>query len=345
MKFSNIVNPRRVEHLIYLSMWILVLLFPFTTESSHAAQGEDFVWDSVLEWWRGTVPYLCLFLLHNGVLIPHLFLKRRQKAYMISLAALLLVFWMGMFCFWDTHTYEPQYIFGFPTTLIMHLFLAVFVVGFNLLIVLLFMSQRDREMRDALECLRVSDELKYLKAQVNPHFFMNMLNNIHAMIEFDPVKAQDMVMELSKLMRYVLYEGDTQMTTLAKEVHFLSSYIALMRQRYPSDKVKIDFEVPDQPSEKTGIPPLVFIPFVENAFKHGISYLKESRISISISERSGRIIFLCSNTDHSTSRTEKGGVGLENIRRRLELLYGQDARISIINDDDVFTVELNIPCR
>lgn len=334
-----------MEHLIYLSMWLLVFLFPFTTESSHAAQGEVFVWSSVLDWWRGTVPYLGLFILHNSVLIPCLFLKRRLRAYLISISVLLLLFCLGIYYLGNSHAYEPQYIFGLPTTLLMHVFLAFFVVGFNLLIVLLFMSQRDSEMRDALECLRVSDELKYLKAQVNPHFFMNMLNNIHAMIELDPVKAQDMVMELSKLMRYVLYDADCQMTTLAKEVHFLSSYIALMRQRYPSDKVRIDFEAPADPSEKTCIPPLVFIPFVENAFKHGISYLKESRISISISEQSGRIMFFCSNTNHSSFGKEKGGVGLENISRRLELLYGSEARISIIDDEDVFSVELNIPCR
>lgn len=231
-----------------------------------------------------------------------------------------------------------------PAPMFLNLFVAFLMLGLNVAIVMMFKYQREQENRKDLENMRLQDELRYLKAQINPHFFMNMLNNIHAMVELDAGKAQDMILELSKLMRYVLYEGDKASVTFAGEVHFLSSYLALMRQRYPDSKVAITLDVPEIPSDSICLPPLLFIAFVENAFKHGISYRRRSEVEISLKESDGMVRFLCRNTKPQTETSEKrvGGVGLENVRRRLDLIYGDNYSLDI-EDGEEYSVSLAIP--
>lgn len=241
----------------------------------------------------------------------------------------------------DVHRNGPM----FPAPMVFNMLMAFFMFGLNLAIVFMFKYQREQENRRTLENMRLKDELRYLKAQINPHFFMNMLNNIHATVEVDPVKAQEMILELSKLMRYVLYDGDNEKVTFAKEVHFLTTYISLMRQRYPDSKVGISLTVPPDPSENVFLPPLLYIAFVENAFKHGISYRIRSEVEISLEENDGQIGFRCRNTKHIVEADEKsaGGVGLENVRRRLDLIYGNTYSLFIEDRKDEYMVTLIIP--
>lgn len=329
-------HSRGVEHLIYASMWALVVLYPLVNEMVQAARGLEYSWKDVFFWWGGTLPFMVLFLAHNYILIPNLLLDSKIKRYSLSVLVLLVSF--------GVYEHITAVV---PRTLPLNVLLGVLMLGFNLAIVLLFKYLREQENLKVLESMRLQEELKYLKAQINPHFFMNMLNNIHAMVEVDQGRAQDMILELSKLMRYVLYEGDNSMTTFANEVKFISSYVALMRQRYHSDKVEVELNVPLHPSDNIKLPPLLFIAFVENAFKHGISYRRKSTVRISLSENEGSICFFCRNTkpekDHDD--TSAGGVGLENVRRRLDLLYGDSSSLRIEDGSDYYTVNLVIPCR
>lgn len=329
-------HSRGVEHLIYASMWALVILYPLVYEIVQAARGLDYSWKNVFFWWGSTLPFMFLFLMHNYILIPNLLLDSKIKRYALSVLVLLVSF--GIY----EHLTTAE-----PRTLPLDVLLGILMLGFNLAIVLLFKYLREQENLKMLENMRMQEELKYLKAQINPHFFMNMLNNIHAMVEVDQERAQDMILELSKLMRYVLYEGDNSMTTFANEVKFISSYVALMRQRYHSDKVEVELNVPRHPSDSLKLPPLLFIAFVENAFKHGISYRRKSTVRISLSENEGSIYFFCRNTKPDTEGNEisSGGVGLENVRRRLDLLYGSDSSLRIEDGSDYYTVNLIIPCR
>lgn len=344
---SGMDRSRGVEHLIYSSMWLLVVLFPLISEIIQAAGGNVFNWKSVFWWWSGMLPYLFLFLFHNYVLIPSYLLDHKLKRYSLGVLLALVAFTV-----YETLTYGGRRDvignpFELPLPLLLNVLLGVLMLGFNLAIVLLFKYQREQEHRKLLDSMRMQEELKYLKAQINPHFFMNMLNNIHATVEVDQQKAQDMILELSKLMRYVLYDGDEEMTTFAEEVRFISSYVALMRQRYPADKVFVELSVPEYPSDKTKLPPLLFIAFVENAFKHGVSYRRKSSIKIFMTESDGCIRFFCRNTkpDKPADENRKGGVGLENVRRRLSLLYGDKATLRIEDGSDYYTVNLTIPCR
>ena len=219
--------------------------------------------------------------------------------------------------------------------------LALLVVGINVAIKLLFKSMRDEEALKELEHQHLQSELQYLKYQINPHFFMNTLNNIHALVDMDAGKAKRTIVELSKLMRYVLYEASNRTILLSREIQFLDNYIALMKLRY-TGRVRIECCMPDEVPE-VQIPPLLFISFVENAFKHGVSYQEESFIRVFMSVEDGRLAFRCSNSNHGRSVEQHHGIGLENIRKRLRLLFGQDYTLSINECDDSFNVLLIIP--
>lgn len=219
------------------------------------------------------------------------------------------------------------------------------LMGMNLGVKLYFMSQRDRERQKIIDQRNLEQQMEYLKYQVNPHFFMNTLNNIHALVDIDPERAKTTIVELSKMMRHILYEGSKKLIPLTREVEFLNLYVQLMRLRY-TRKVHINVDVPPQLPELK-LPPLMLIIFVENAFKHGISYREESFIDIKVRVEDKRLLFSCCNSKPTqVQRTnEKGGMGLQNVRQRLELLYDDDYTLDISDGEKTYEVKLDIPMQ
>lgn len=219
------------------------------------------------------------------------------------------------------------------------------LMGMNLGVKLYFMSQRDRERQKIIDQRNLEQQMEYLKYQVNPHFFMNTLNNIHALVDIDPERAKTTIVELSKMMRHILYEGSKKLIPLTREVEFLNLYVQLMRLRY-TRKVHINVDVPPQLPELK-LPPLMLIIFVENAFKHGISYREESFIDIKVRVENKRLLFSCCNSKPTqVQRTnEKGGMGLQNVRQRLELLYDDDYTLDINDSEKTYEVKLDIPMQ
>ena len=224
---------------------------------------------------------------------------------------------------------------------IMAVLVLILMLGANLGIKSYFRSRDDRKRLAELERQNLEQQLEYLRYQINPHFFMNTLNNIHALVDIDPEKAKDSILELSKMMRFVLYEGNKQGVPLSRELEFIRHYIALMQLRY-TDKVRIDVSLPVEVPDRQ-IPPLMLITFIENAFKHGVSYQHESFVEVKVSVEDSYLHFECRNSKAGVPNEEKGGVGLANVRKRLNLLYGKHYTLSIHDVDDVYSVELNIP--
>ena len=229
---------------------------------------------------------------------------------------------------------------------ILAIIVLILMFGANLGIKSYFRSRDDRKRLEKLECENLAQQLEYLRYQINPHFFMNTLNNIHALVDINPEQAKDTILELSKMMRFVLYEGNKQGVPLSRELDFIRHYVALMQLRY-TNKVKITLDLPQSTSDRQ-IPPLILITFIENAFKHGISYQHPSFIEISVSEHDGAMQFSCRNSKGDTPLNppqggKTGGVGLANIRKRLNLLYGHDYALRIKNDADTYSVELSLP--
>lgn len=230
----------------------------------------------------------------------------------------------------------------FAVRSLVHLMMAFLMIGFNVAIRLLFKSFQDEAVMKELEHQRLQSELQYLKYQINPHFFMNTLNNIHALVDIDTGKAKSTLVELSKLMRYVLYEASNKTIPLPREIQFLNNYITLMSLRY-TDKVVIEVNFPKTAPE-VQIPPLLFVSFVENAFKHGVSYRKNSFVRVYMQlEENNRLMFRCTNSKHRSAEGEHHGIGLENIRKRLKLLFGNDYTLSITDGENEFDVLLIIP--
>ena len=227
--------------------------------------------------------------------------------------------------------------------------LTLFVLVFNVCVRLFFFTIRRDEYFKELEKEKLRSDLEYLKYQINPHFFMNSLNNIHALIDIDKDKAQAAVQELSGLMRYVLYDRSSMFVPLEKEINFLKNYIELMRLRY-TDKLELNVTFATEP-QGVFVPSLLFMQFVENAFKHGVTYKKKTQINVSldVDEALGTVVFLCNNTLPDTVKTSslpaEGGIGIENTKKRLELLFGAKSELHISNADGWYNVELKIPIK
>ena len=224
---------------------------------------------------------------------------------------------------------------------ILSIVVLILMFGANLGIKGYFRSRDDHKRLAALEKQNLEQQLEYLRYQINPHFFMNTLNNIHALVDIDPAKAQETILELSKMMRFVLYEGDKRGVSLTKEMEFIRTYIKLMQLRY-TEKVKITLDLPQETPDRQ-LPPLILITFIENAFKHGVSYQRESFIEVKMKVVDDRLQFTCRNSKADVPNQEKGGVGLANVRKRLNLLFEHQYTLQIDDTPDVYSVELVIP--
>ena len=355
---SKVDKSRKYEIIVYATIWLLVIVLPLFNEVMRDANGGEFSWCSIVRWWIGLIPFILVFCVNTFILFPKLLLKNKVKEYLILLALIFAVFvaFQMMTFDWriDTSLKAMQkqsvpivrsyYRFmGIPMPILTDMAFLLFLIAVNAVVVVIFKYMREKATRESLEKLRLMDELKFLKAQINPHFLMNSLNNIHSMIEIDSEKAQDMTLELSRLMRYVLYEGANPTAYFADEVAFILNYVSLMRCRYPDSKVRISVDVPENPSRKIIIPSMLLVTFVENAFKHGISYRTKSSVDISIQEQDKTVIFSCTNSKpKNTEISSGGGVGLDNVRRRLELMCAGGYQLDIDDSDTSFSVKLTM---
>src|SRR5690606_26509244 len=177
------------------------------------------------------------------------------------------------------------------------------------------------DQRKTLENENLKSELNNLKMQLNPHFFFNTLNNIYSLIQIAPERAQEAVHRLARLMRYHLYETNSEKVSLKGEIEFVDNYISLMKMRSTSLlDVKFNYSIEDNEAR---IAPLLFVPLIENAFKFGISNDVSSEILIEISELRNEVVMTVQNTifDNPEAIPGHSGIGLENLRKRLSLIY------------------------
>ena len=216
----------------------------------------------------------------------------------------------------------------------------IMIIGMNLGVKLYFKTEREERQMESIRRENLEQQLIYLTHQISPHFFMNTLNNIHALVDIDPEKAKKTVLELSRIMRYMLYEGDKGNVPLQKEIDFLDNYVTLMKLRF-TDKVKVTTQWTGHCSDWQ-VPPLLFITFVENAFKHGVSYQHPSFIDIQIHTSDEVLIFICRNSQTEGNQEAQGGVGLRNAKQRLQLIYGDKHQLDISDGALEYTVRLDI---
>ena len=358
-----------IQSLLILFVWILLLAIPVLFNRSQNSQaGTD--WVKIFRIWEEYSLLFVAFLINHFILVPHFFLKERRGLYFILFGVLMLTLAGAMVLFHRLGAPEilnpgnqfparpgfrepmpgrplpgapggrpgqQPFVPAYANMVIISFLVLGFDTGLTFSIKWLESQQKQVE----LEKENTQNKLAFLKTQVSPHFFLNTLNNIHALIDINTTEAKDAVVKLSRLMSYLLYDSQTELIALKKETDFVKNYVELMRLRF-SGKVEILLNIPDNLPE-VSIPPLLFISFIENAFKHGVSYQKDSFIAIHFDADKERLWFQTSNSNHSkTMKEEKSGIGIENSLKRLELLYGKNHILEIKNDD-VFTVKLGVP--
>ncbi|MEO9873025.1 MAG: histidine kinase, partial [Ekhidna sp.] len=184
-------------------------------------------------------------------------------------------------------------------------------------------------------------ELLHLQSQVNPHFFFNTLNNLYGLIETDPKKAGKLVLKLSDMMRYSIYEGEKETVTIKEEIDYLKNYIELHKMRYRKKiDVQFDHHIID---ESLKVMPLLFILLLENAFKHGVENLREKAyVKIYLSTSDSEIHFTIENNFDKEALSEEKGIGIKNLKRRLELAYPRRHSLSISSSGDIYKAQLTL---
>lgn len=364
-------NYHYFEIALYCFISIIVLILPLFIRSD-----DGIIWSAILKEWLRLLPFFLIFFVNNFLLAPKLLLKGRYPAYIVSsLGLLVLVVLLNVLIvqpyarpdFPDKHKkgrIEKMENFHHPAEIRPHdrpmpgppkppfarffnfgvFIVGLLIIGFNSGIKVFIRWIQDKEEHYEIEKQFLSTELAYLKQQISPHFFMNTLNNIHALIDIDPEKSKDAVIKLSKLMRYLLYEANNEMTPLNRELEFMDSYIELMRLRYKEEDLAI--RVTQKGVDRdVYVPSLLFLPLVENAFKYGVKTNVDSFINIDVSVERDELKLLIKNSDFSEKEIqhkETSGIGLENIKKRLDLIYKNNYTLTINPEEDCFEVLLII---
>ena len=366
MKYIHLAKQSRSENLVYLTVWGMLFLAPLLVSYVRVLYGLGlrFYWIEVFVVWQMLAVYLLLFTIHNFLLAPLLFDKRKRFLYFLISTIILLFFAISI------HNLQPEKIGGgahpkvsaddcmMPSSPSMpppdkyrivgqrnliSIIALVFMFGANFGIQGYFRGRNIRLKLSELEKQNLEHQLEYLRYQINPHFFMNTLNNIHYLVDVNPEQAQKAIRELAMMMRFVLYEENKQDVSLSHELEFIRHFITLMQLRY-TDAVRVDAEIPKNVPD-CRIPPMILITFIENAFKHGISYRYDSFICVKIIICEKKLHFICSNSKVETSNEEKTGIGLVNVRKRLDLLYGSKYNLSVTDNADIYSVKLIVPLK
>jgi len=296
----------------------------------------------IYDWVFFTILSLDILIVYLNlyVLIPKFLLKRKYILYLLFTIGSILI--NSFISFYISFPWEElgsadlghpsiSFIFGsFEVTLSM--------VILAMTIKLLKIFAKNQMTITNLENTNLKTELTFLKNQINPHFLFNALNNIYVQTRKRPKEAPESVMLLSELLRYQLYDCSKDKVYLRNELNYLENYLALERMRRSDSDIKLI--VKGNPNGKM-IAPFLFIPFIENAVKHGLETVKEGFISIEFDISDAQLSFLITNPTINTQSSKKdGGIGLVNVKRRLELLYPDSHQLIITPSDDLYQVKL-----
>ena len=342
---GNWVRNKAVRVLTHVAVWVIALSLPYVLDSHHGMhhhfesdeRAQSFFYLNLFT----NFLYVGPFYLNAYWLTPKLFNRRRYLAFSGSLllmlgVVLLLHFVMFTYIFRLEH-FSPLGAMGFlfpPFALAIAISTTFRVVSDNLTAERLAHDRQEENLKT---------ELSFLRSQINPHFIFNILNNLVALEQMKSPELGPTIFKLSALMQYMLYEADEESVSLQREQDYLESYIDLQRQRFGEKvPVSVSMHVPDGFYE---IEPMLLIPFVENAFKHGVGMIEDPSIGIELQVKDHTLHFSVRNRYNPLSEEikDKGsGIGLGNVSRRLKLLYGDQHVLQISREDGWFIVTLEL---
>lgn len=344
---------RYISPLIQIMVWVLLgfMLLLFHPLTWHVTLPSQF-------WIRQSFLFCLLvgiFYVNAKILVPRLLFQNKTAWYIASLIVIaftimLLVqvieVWLNLPVLMyqafnpDGNSPPTPKIFSFNTFVLLN---SLLVLGISTSVSAVQKWQKDAQIRQSLEQQKISSELSFLKAQINPHFFFNTLNNIYILTTIDVEAAREALHKLSRMMRYVLYETERDTTLLSQEIAFVQDYIDLMQLRL-TDKVKVTFEKPDHLADAM-IAPMLLLPFVENSFKHGVSTTQPSHIHISVGLQDTQLKLEVKNTlfnGKRVSHEESNGIGMNNTRRRLDLLYPGHYKLLVDKNNEEHEFHVNL---
>jgi sensor histidine kinase YesM len=343
---SSLKPPsRRVGWLVHVVGWAVLLTFPFLFTGRESEV--EVTWDKYLRFLFVIASYIMVFYANYYCLVKKYLFSRRLVHFLVSNLALIVVLTIGVHLLMGLLP-DDRPLPGAMGYMGMIRFLAANTIGYFFVITISvaykmtanwFAAEAERK---ELERSRSEAELQNLKSQLNPHFLFNTLNNIYSLIAISPDRAQEVVHDLSRLLRYVLYDSSLPVVSIERDVDFVRNYVELMRIRLPGNvaiRTTIDYTSPDLP-----VAPLLFITPIENAFKHGVSNSRPSFIQIEIKATAAEVSCLVVNSYFPKSEQDKSGsgIGLANLCKRLELLYPSKHTVSFGRDGNVYRCELKL---
>ncbi len=337
----------KITILSHLLVWFVLFTMPYVLSYGQ----EQEISRVIAHFWIPLVFYAIIFYLNYFVLIESfLFTKKLVPYIAINLGTialfLLIKEQIEATFFQDIMRKAPEKNDGVGPPLKMFIYIQMLSYMAPLLFsIAIKTTQRwvktEAESKEAAN-FKLQSELQHLHYQLQPHFFFNSLNNIYSLVDISPEQAKKSIHSLSKLMRYMLYETNLEVVPLTKEIDFMKKYIDLMKLRV-SDKTEVTYNFP---TEESGIQvaPLLFISLIENAFKHGVSASKESHINISLTCKEKTVIFTIENDNFPKQSDDKSGsgIGLQNLDKRLKLLYANKHSFKTSLENERFLVHLEI---
>jgi len=310
-----------------------------------AGSGTETTWREIARKLINLSFYMLVVYINLGYLIPKFLNQKNFLTYALLLVAMVAVFTpIEVLLLYVTYDdVEPR------EFLIMNqhfIFLLQFLIAGGSTVIKIFSDwQRHQRDRKDLETQRMQSEIKFLKSQINPHFLFNTLNSLYALTLKKDDKAPEIVIKLSEMMRYMLYECNERRVPLLKEVTYIENYLAMERLRQSGDP-DITFTLEGQVTDQQ-IAPLLFIPFLENSFKHGLNHsIGVGYVHATLRVLGNRLLFRVRNSKPLQPPTPadkpSGGIGLVNVRRRLNLLYPGQYKLDIEDTDHDHIVELSL---
>ena len=287
------------------------------------------------------------------ILIPKLLYQNKNYQYVIFLLLLLTIsaiFQRAFVLYYGYPKFFPEWVENQPIRVFIftNIVQLILIIGTSVAITMgwkLFSDLKQKqEQAKMLEKEKTDSELKYLKSQINPHFLFNTLNTIYGLSLENSAKTPNLILKLSDFLSFSLYESNQKMIPLEKEIALMNDFIALEANRF-EDRVKVKIEIQGNVLKSVFIPPLILVPFVENAFKHSLKNETEiATINIYLSANEDKVIFKVENSKpiESVSDNKKNGLGLINIQKRLDIVYGDKYKLNIFEDSSKYTIDLLI---
>lgn len=340
-------RKRWMTVLIHVAAWALLFSLPTLLRPSHNPNESEAlkpVSSTTLFFIsRASDTLLIIFFYLNAlVLIPRFLYKRKYLVYPLSIIFYFLLYVVIMWSLWVNFTKMGHHLV-FKTHLVVSLFIFLFILACSIA----YKTIRDKFISDRIakekETEHLKTELSLLRSQASPHFMFNVLNNMVALARKQSEELEPSLIKFSSLMRYMLYETDEEKVSLESEEEYLQSYIDLQQQRL-SKKVAVTVNL-SKPDKTYEIDPMLLIPFVENAFKHGTGFIENPRIDIELKAKNNILYFRVSNSydpEMQQVKDKASGIGLTNVRRRLDLLHPGKYSLDITKENGMFTVSLQI---